>query len=253
MTATAGRAVPAQAPPRVSVITGGASGIGAAVCRRLAAGGDLVAVWDRNREAATAVAGELAPGQGLAFEVDVSDPKAVESALGRTCASLGAPHVLVNCAAIRDLIPLLELTPEDWRRVMAVDLDGPFYCTLFTGRVMARQRRGSIVNITSVAGLRAFPDRAAYVTSKHGLIGLTKSSALELAPHGIRVNAVAPGPVDTPLFAAAQASEKRSLPPLGRLAEPEEIAEVVAFLAGDAASFMTGEVVVVDGGRTMAG
>jgi NAD(P)-dependent dehydrogenase (short-subunit alcohol dehydrogenase family) len=140
---------------------------------------------------------------------------------------------------------------------MAVNLDGPLYCTIEIGRMMARAGRGHIVNIASTAGLAAFPDRTAYMTSKTAIIGLTRSTALDLAPHGIRVNAIAPGHVLTPLTQPFANDPRRlasiQATPIARWGQPEEMAEVVAFLVSDASSFITGTVIPVDGGNTIVG
>ena len=244
---------------RVSVVTGGGSGIGAAVAERLADDGSKIAVWDINAAgAATTV--ERVTGKGgvaAAFEVDVAEPEQVHAAAEATASQLGVPTILVNCAGIRDIGPVLELKPEAWRRVMAVNLDGVLYCTIEVGRMMAHAGGGRIVNFASVAGLAAFPDRTAYVTSKTGVIGLTRSTALDLAKHGIRVNAIAPGHVLTPLTEPFANDPQRLASirstPLARWAQPSEMADVVAFLVSDASSYLTGTVIPADGGITIAG
>jgi 2-hydroxycyclohexanecarboxyl-CoA dehydrogenase len=242
---------------KVAVVTGAGSGIGEEVATRLAAGGVAVAAWDLNAEAArrTAARIEEAGGRALAVTVDVTAHAEVAEAARLTAAELGTPSVLVNVAGIRDLGNLLDTSPESWRRVLAVNLDGVFYCTREVGRLMAG-RGGSIVNIASTAAMSAMPERASYCASKAGVAGLTRAAAIDLAPHGIRVNALAPGATLTPLTRAREHApeiqEFIGRTPLGRWGRTHEIAEVVAFLAGEASSFVTGVVIPVDGGA-MAG
>jgi NAD(P)-dependent dehydrogenase (short-subunit alcohol dehydrogenase family) len=189
-----------------------------------------------------------------AFEVDITDPTAVQHACQATATVVGPPTLLVNCAGIREIADPLDLTVESWRRVMAVNLDGPFYCTQAVGRVMAENGGGAIVNIASIASLDAYAKRTAYVASKTGLLGLTRSTALDLARHGIRVNAVAPGLVLTPLTEPHQEdlaySRLATGTPLQRWGRADEIADAVAFLLSDRASYITGVLLPVDGGAS---
>jgi NAD(P)-dependent dehydrogenase (short-subunit alcohol dehydrogenase family) len=239
------------------VVTGAGSGIGEEVAVRLAADGMAVAAWDVDGEAAlrTAARIERAAGTALAVIVDVTEPAEVAEAARRTAAALGTPTVLVNVAGIRELGSLLDTSTESWRRVLAVNLDGVFYCTREVGRLMAG-RGGSIVNVASTAAMSAMPERASYCASKAGVAGFTRAAAVDLAPHGIRVNALAPGATLTPLTRprehAPEIQELIRRTPLGRWGQSSEIAEVVAFLAGEASSFVTGTVIPVDGGA-MAG
>ena len=238
----------------VAVVTGGGSGIGAAIARRLAAGGHTVAIWDLNLASAEAVVAEL--GGGLALAVDVASWDAVEAATEATVKSLGVPSVLVNNAGGRTPMPLLEMTPEQWRRELSVNLDGVFYCTLAVAREMVKRGSGgAIVNMASIAAYIGGASRPGYTASKAGVVGLTRASAMDLADHGIRVNAVAPGAIATPMTAPLRespgADDFVSYTPAARFGQPSEIAEVVAFLVGPGASFMTGSIVTADGGFTL--
>lgn len=239
----------------IAVVTGGASGIGAASARRLARDGFAIAVWDRTADAAGRIAADIetAGGRACSIDVDVADPASVERAAAATCEALGVASALVNCAGIRDLIPFLDLTPADWQKVVGVCLSGPFHCTRALAPGMKERGGGTIVNIGSIASLTSRPDRTAYVSSKHGLLGLTRSNAEDLGRFGIRVNCVSPGFIDTPLAAQSRSRpESRELAeriPLGRAGLPDDVADVVAFFCSDASRYVTGTVLPVDGGR----
>lgn len=242
----------------VAIVTGGGSGIGTATCHRLADDGYAIAVWDIDSAGAGRVADELASqGQpSVALQVDVANPEEVGLSVRQTTAALGDIDVLVNCAGTQNITPLVDLSPADWKRMIDVNLSGAFFCLQAVARAMVPRRHGSIVNISSVGALRAYPNRSPYSAAKAGLLGLTISSALDLAPYGIRVNAVAPGTTDTPMtrtFGTAVVAGVERDVPLGRMGESDEIASAIAFLVSPAASFITGIVLPVDGGRSIAG
>jgi len=244
-----------ESTQRVAVVTGGGSGIGAATCMRLARDGFAVAVWDRNLAGAqeTAAQIEREGGNAAAIHVDVADPDSVNRAAAATRETLGPTSALVNCAGIRDLIPFLEIKPADWHKVIDVCLAGPFYCTQALAADMIKLGGGSVVNISSINGLASRPDRTAYVSAKTGLVGLTRSNAEDLGPRGIRVNAVCPGWITTPLQAVSSVRpESQNLEekiPLRRIGKPEDVADVVSFFCSDSSRYVTGTALAVDGGR----
>lgn len=237
---------------RVALVTGGGSGIGEACARVLARSGARVVVADLDVDTARRVSSEL-PGQALAVEVDVTDPDAVEAMVTRAIEHFGGLRVAVNNAGIGGPPAATgDQTTEVWRRVMSVNLDGVFYCTRSQIRAMRAAGGGSIVNMASILGSVGFAMSDAYVAAKHGVVGLTKNAALEHAADRIRVNAVGPGFIRTPLLAtnmdADTLRELAALHPIGRLGEPKEVAELVGWLASDAASFATGGYYPIDGG-----
>jgi 3-oxoacyl-[acyl-carrier protein] reductase len=261
---------------RVAIVTGGGSGIGAATARLFADEGARVAVLDMDGRAAAAVATGL-PG-GLALEVDVSDSAVVDAGVARVVAEHGHVDALVCCAGVDvgeawkqrvfdstvaqakarasgSPIPTLGLSEhlddESWRHVLAVNLDGTFYCCRAVLRHMVERRSGAIITMASNAAQLGIAGLPHYVASKAGVIGLTRTLAREFAPLGIRVNAIAPGGVDTPMFARHPESVRRAATanaPLGRIASPDEIARVALFLASDDASYLVGETVNANGG-----
>ena len=243
---------------RVIVITGAAQGIGAACARRLAAEGARLALWDLALAPLQALQEELAQaGQpSVALPCDVADADAVQQALAATLQAHGRIDGLVSNAGIFRAAEFLDITLADWQAVLGVNLTGSFLVGQAVARQMVAQGGGgAIVHMSSVNGTLAIPNIASYNASKGGLNQLTRAMALALADHHIRVNAVAPGTIATELARQAvltsDAARQRILgrTPMKRLGEPEEVADVVAFLLSDAARYMTGEIVHVDGGR----
>jgi NAD(P)-dependent dehydrogenase (short-subunit alcohol dehydrogenase family) len=233
-------------------VTGAGQGIGRRVSERLAADGYGVVLVDIRPPAATATA---ISGETLSAVMDVSDEAAVADLTERVLSRYGRIDVLVNNAGISAITPAEETTTELWRRVLEVNLTGPFLLSREIGRVMLAAGSGAIVNIASIAGLRAVSDRAAYNASKHGLVGLTRTLAGEWGGRGVRVNAVCPGWVKTEMDAADQAGggyvdeDIINQVPMGRFAVPGDIAAAVAFLADPAQSgFINGIALPVDGG-----
>jgi len=196
-------------------------------------------------------------GDVLALECDVADPQQVKSSIDQVVARFGRIDALVNNAGIAVFKPLLETTFEEWQRVLAVNLNGPFLCTQACAPAMLKNGGGAVVNISSISGLRASTLRVAYGTSKAALDHLTKQQAVELGDLGIRVNAVAPGPVDTAMAAAVHSQAIRAgyhdAIPLNRYGNEDEIAAVVVFLCSAAASYVNGQTLAVDGGFDAAG
>ncbi len=242
---------------RVVVITGAAQGIGAACARRLVGDGAAVALWDMADAAGQALAAELKQGGGQAMyqHCNVAAKAEVDAALAATLAHFGRVDGLVNNAGIFMAAAFLDITEADWDAVLDVNLKGSFLVGQAVARELARQGRGAVVNMSSVNGTLAIPTIASYNASKGAINQLTRVMALALADQGVRVNAVAPGTIATELAKAAVLTSDEakarimSRTPMKRLGEPGEIADVVAFLLSDAASYVTGEIVVVDGGR----
>ncbi len=239
---------------RVALVTGAAQGIGAACARRLAASGAQVAVTDIDEQGAERAAAEIraAGGEAIGLRLDVGDSHAVTAAVAAVVDRLGGLDIGVNNAGITsEGSPTGDLTDDAWRAIRSVNLDGVFYCTRAEIGAMRERGGGSIVNMASILSSAAFKDHVAYTASKHGVVGLTRGAAVDHASDGIRVNAVAPGFIRTPLndvLPPGTIAVVEQAHPLGRMGEVDEVAEVVAWLASDAASFVTASVYTVDGG-----
>jgi NAD(P)-dependent dehydrogenase (short-subunit alcohol dehydrogenase family) len=246
------------AQKKVALVTGAARGIGLAAAKRFLAEGWRVALLDIDGDNLAGTFAALAkPETTLAIVGDVADPQTAPRAIAEITKRFGRLDALVNNAGIAIFKPILEVTYEDWSRVLAVNLNGPFLCTQAAAPLMRDSGGGAIVNITSISGLRASTLRTAYGTSKAGLAHLTKQQAAELASLGIRVNAVAPGPVDTAMAKAVHTPEIRQdyhdHMPLNRYGLESELAEAIFFLCSDRASYVTGQVLAVDGGFDSTG
>jgi NAD(P)-dependent dehydrogenase (short-subunit alcohol dehydrogenase family) len=245
-----------NSPGRLAVVTGAGSGIGRAVALGFAAGGDRVVAADLDEGAAAATAEEHLE-LITAWPVDVADPAQVGVLRDRTRAVLGVPDVVVNAAGWDRTDQFLNATPEFAAKVVAINYLGPVHvCSAFLPGMVEARAGGRVVNIASDAGRVGSAGETIYAGAKGGVIALTKSLAREMARHLITVNCVCPGPTDTPLFAAQPEKLREALVkaiPFRRLARPEEVAAPVLFFASDAASFITGQVISVSGGLTMAG
>jgi meso-butanediol dehydrogenase/(S,S)-butanediol dehydrogenase/diacetyl reductase len=243
---------------KVAVITGAARGIGLAIARSFLVAGYRVALLDIDGTGLHAAAAGLEPADAvLAIECDISVQSQVEAAIQLTETRFGRIDSLVNNAGVAVFKPLLETTFEEWERVLAVNLSGPFLCTQLCAPIMLKNGGGSIVNIASISGLRASTLRVAYGTSKAGLMHLTKQQAAELGNVGIRVNAIAPGPVETAMarqvHSPAIRADYHDTIPLARYGTEQEIADAVFFLCSPAASFINGQTLAVDGGFDATG
>ena len=237
---------------KVALVTGGSRGIGGAISRELAKAGAKVALnYRADQEAADEIANEVG---GLAVQADVSNPQDVQALIERVEGDLGDIDALVNNAGVTRDTLIARMTDDDWQTVIDTNLRGTFNTSRAVSRKMLRRRAGSIVNLSSVVGVHGNPGQANYAASKAGIIGLTKALARELGSRGVRVNAIAPGYISTELTDVLN-DEQRGLilqnTPLGRLGEPEDVARAVRFLCSDEAAFITGEVLLVDGGLGM--
>ncbi|WP_298091067.1 glucose 1-dehydrogenase [uncultured Sphingomonas sp.] len=239
---------------KVALVTGAASGIGRATAIAFAAEGARVAILDRSeatlRESAKAVGGDVLP-----IACDVGMPEQVEAAVARVVATFGRLDIAFNNAGVENAAaPVHEIDLAEWDRILNINLRGTFVCMKHELAEMVRQGGGAIVNTSSGAGIRGVAGGAAYAASKHAIIGLTRSAALDYAKQNIRVNAVLPGNIETPMmdrFTGGDILKAIDLEPVGRLGKPEEIAEAVLWMASDLGGFVTGAATVIDGGWSL--
>ncbi len=257
---TANWHAPFSLSDRVALVTGGGQGIGREIARTLAAAGADVAIAEINTATAAEAALEIEglERRALAVRVDVADPESVESMTQSVIGAMGRIDVLINNAGICINKTALEMSNDEWRRVVDIDLNGVYWCSRAVGRHMVQRGRGAIVNIASMSGsIVNWPQpQAAYNASKAGVIHLTKSLASEWAAHGVRVNSVSPGYIGTEMTRRGMATPGwgeawLAMSPMGRLGEPADVARAVLYLASDAAGFATGTNLVVDGGYTI--
>jgi glucose 1-dehydrogenase len=238
---------------QVALVTGAASGIGRAIATALAAQGARLIIGDLDGTRAQQVAADLGEGKARACRVDVADSRQSDAAIAAAVEAFGRLNILVNNAGIGLHKPLVEISDEEWQRVIAVILNGAFYCARAAARQMIAQGAGGkIVNIASTVAGGPRPNSGPYCAAKAGIVALTSVLAMELGPHGINVNCVGPGLTDTPLMQrgttpAYQANFVKQVP-LGRMAQPDDIADVAAFLCTPAARYVTGQTLFVDGG-----
>ncbi|MCZ8105261.1 MAG: SDR family NAD(P)-dependent oxidoreductase [Burkholderiales bacterium] len=249
-----------RATPRVAVVTGGGKGIGAEICRRLAATGVAVRVADLDLPAAEEVAAAVRAegGRAAGLARDGGAPESVAAAFSRVADEDGRCDILVNCAGIAKVFPFLDFPLENFVATMNVNVTGTLLCAQHAARMMVRERWGRIVNIASVAGLRAVgTGRTAYGTSKGAVVALTRQMAVELAEHGITANAVCPGPVDTPMTRVLHTDRFREAYaraiPMARYGTTGEIAAAVTYLVSEEASYVSGIAMPVDGGFLASG
>jgi NAD(P)-dependent dehydrogenase (short-subunit alcohol dehydrogenase family) len=243
---------------KVALVTGGSSGIGRASALAFGRGGAKVIVTDLVVDGGEKTVQTIieAGGEAIFIRGDVSNPAEVEKLIERAVEAYGRLDCAFNNAGVAQSVkaPTADYTEEDWDRVISINLKGVWLCMKYEIRQMLKQGGGSIVNCSSVAGLRGFPARPAYAASKHGVIGLTKTAAVEYASAGIRINAVCPGWIRTPMVEATIGcdpeleSQIASAQPIGRIGAPKEVAEVVVWLCSDGASFVIGHCLIVDGG-----
>lgn len=242
---------------KVAFVTGAASGIGRATAVAFAAEGARVAILDRTEDALrdTADAVRKAGGEVLVIACDVSEPEQVEAAVARTVEAFGRLDIAFNNAGVENKAsPVAEIELDEWDRILDINLRGTFVCMKHELAQMVRQGGGVVVNTSSGAGIRGVAGGAAYAASKHAIIGLTKSAALDYAKSNIRVNAVLPGNIETPMmdrFTGGDIQKAIDLEPVGRLGKPEEIADAVLWMSADLGAFVTGASISVDGGWSL--
>lgn len=246
-----------QLEGQVAIVTGGGRGIGRAICERLAQEGAHIVVSGISKDLAKETAREIKEKfnrETLALEVNVGDLNSVEEMVNNSLDNFENINILINNAGITRDALLIRMKEEDWHKVIEVNLTGVFNCTKVVGKRMIKQRSGKIVNISSVIGIIGNIGQVNYAASKAGIIGLTKSTAKELASRNINVNAIAPGFIETDMTKSLSQEIRQELLkqiPLNRLGEPSDVAELALFLSSSASDYITGQVIVVDGGMVM--
>lgn len=239
---------------RVAIVSGGASGIGAAICSKFAAEGARVIVADIDFHTASALAERIrsSSGDAVPYRLDVTRAEEAETMARFALERFGKIDILVNSAGIFNFVSTDQITPDQWKRIMDVDLNGTFYCCLYVGREMLKRGQGKIVNISSMAGIVGIPNSIGYVASKHGVVGITRALAIDYGKRGVNVNCLCPGTTLTPMVSSNYTKEYLEMRgkrvPLGRLSTPEEQAEAALFLASDASDYVNGLIMYVDGG-----
>jgi len=241
---------------KVAIVTGGSRGIGKQICLRLSREGAKIAIFDIEEALLKEVAAQIKDigSEVLPLGVDISNFEKVDRAVKKVIDRFERTDILVNNAGVNEDKLLLRMREEDWDKVLQVNLKGTFNCLRAVIRTMVKQREGRVINISSVIGLRGNIGQANYAASKAGIIGLTKSVAKEVGRYGITVNAIAPGFINTSMTEKLQEKEKEkfiSQIPAGRMGKPEEVANLVSFLASDEAGYITGEVIKIDGGMAI--
>ena len=245
-----------QLVDKVAIVTGGASGIGEGICMEFAAQGAAVGIADIDNQAARQVVERIEESgrKGLALEVDVCDREAVRAVVDKMLREFGTVDILVNCAGWNTFQFAWEYSPEDWEKLRSVNLDGPWHFCQAVMPEMIKKKSGKIINIGSAAGVRGIPKATPYSTAKHGIIGLTRAIAVDLAPYNINVNCICPATIDTPLL--RQATKPAFIEgmirsfPMGRLGKVADVAKAALFLASSDSDWITGVVLPVDGGLT---
>jgi len=239
---------------KIALVTGSTKGIGKAIAFELAKEGANVVINSRNQSEADKVTHQIHDQVGvktLALRTDVSNIEEVKTLMKKTVDYFGRIDILINNAGVFEICPFLQISEDTWDKIIDINLKGTFLCSKLALPIMVKQKSGVIINMSSMAAKTGgILPVAHYAASKAGIIALTKALAREFAPYGIRVNAVAPGVIKTKM-AESQAEEKRKIIPLGNLGEPEDVAKTVSFLASDDASYITGEVIDVNGGLVM--